>query len=103
MTAHATVEPEQAQPTYSSAGHDGEAHAHATMDVVDKAVDSCGYVNGIVDENAIRGGVVCKPVDTWGRRYTRGSVTDLQLVPWMHNPQDRRRKRDLSARMTGDL
>ena len=75
---------------------------HATMSV-DNAVDSWGYLAGIVDEHALSRRRVCKPGDNWGRRYTTGSAPDLRIHSLVHNPQALRRKRDLSARMTGDL
>jgi hypothetical protein len=70
---------------------------------VDNPVDRWGYLTGIVDEHALREPVVWKPGDGWGRRCTSTSAPDLRIRSWLHNPQDRRRKRDLSARMTGDL
>ena len=70
---------------------------------VDNPVDDWGYLYGIVDESALSDAVVWKPVDHWGRRSTSTSSPDLRIRAWVHNPQDRRRQRDLSARMTGDL
>ena len=70
---------------------------------VDNTVDSWGYQSRFVDELTRRGSAVCKPGDSWGRRSTSESGSDLPRWPVVHNPQDRRRQQDLFARMTGDL
>ena len=70
---------------------------------VDNAVDSWGYLGGIVEEPTMPVGPVWKPVDDGGRRYTGASGGDLRKRRSLHNPQDLRRRQDLFARMTGEL
>jgi hypothetical protein len=74
-----------------------------TTGEVDNPVDGWGYLCGFVDETTMSEAGVWKPVDRWGRRSTSTSSPDLRIRAEVHNPQDRRRKRVLSTRMTGDL